>query len=651
MHYIESEAIADDLNDGDATMLEDEIAQVLSLTPELADAINRSLAKAPHAVCALPSKYIVKTDGIYYRTFTKATPSVAVDNYICAPLEILGFASDEHSQNHGLLLRFEDYNHVFHWWVLPFEMLAGDGESFRKCLMSMGLRIGTGNAPRLLQDMFQRVQVGRRYLNASKVGWHHGAFVLGQDVFGSIDQGTWDKAFFPTEGLEPDYWRYAGTLQDWQQTVSVPSAGNSRLVFAISMAFAAPLVGPTGEESGGIHLFGRSSTGKTTALHVANSVWGGKKRLQRWRATSNGLEAIVGTFNDTLLCLDELAEIQARDAGATAYMLANGSGKLRAHVDGGPKHRRTWQLLFLSSGEIPLAEHVAEAGGKKAKAGQLVRMVDVQAEVAKGHGVFESIGEHQNGSVFSRFLKTNSSRHYGVAGRAFVEQLTGNLDLCLTKAKHSMMEFNLNHVDPQADGQVARVAARFALIAAAGEIATEMGITGWTAGEATKAAVILFKDWIEYRGGIGDRETMEILEHVRRFFEQHGESRFSPWISTGDTPRTHNRAGYVRVENGLPCFYVFSEVFKAEICHGFNRQVVLEVLKNGGYLAYNQYPHFSTKSPDNQSAKYYKICQILETPEVRTDNTEGKVSYLRFREKTALAPTAAHTFSDLGNIF
>jgi hypothetical protein len=44
------------------------------------------------------------------------------------------------------------------------------------------------------------------------------------------------------------------------------------------------------------------------------------------------------------------------------------------------------------------------------------------------------------------------------------------------------------HVKGAADGQVMRAAARFGLIAAAGELATMFGLTPWQEGETTEAA-------------------------------------------------------------------------------------------------------------------------------------------------------------------
>lgn len=161
--------------------------------------------------------------------------------------------------------------------------------------------------------------------------------------------------------------------------------GNSRLVFAVSCAFAAPLLHLVGEENGGFYLRGPSSTGKTTVLFVACSVFGGRDYLQRWRATINGLEGVAIQHNDALLCLDELKQVDPREAGEVAYLLANGSGKQRANQHGGAREKYTWRLLFFSSGETSLADHMRTAG-KKAHAGQETRLADPRAQADKCSG-------------------------------------------------------------------------------------------------------------------------------------------------------------------------------------------------------------------------------------------------------------------------
>ena len=86
----------------------------------------------------------------------------------------------------------------------------------------------------------------------------------------------------------------------------------------------------------------------------------------------------------------KLAQVDAREAGEVAYMLANGTGKQRAQRDGLAKPKASWRLLFLSAGEIGLAQHMREAG-KKARAGQEVRLADIPADAGAGYGLFETL--------------------------------------------------------------------------------------------------------------------------------------------------------------------------------------------------------------------------------------------------------------------
>ncbi len=172
-------------------------------------------------------------------------------------------------------------------------------------------------------------------------------------------------------------------------------AANALLVLGISAALAGPLLGLAGYEGGGLHLLGRSSTGKTTALCLAASVWGRGDTLgfvRAWRATINGLEGAAAGVTDTALILDELGQAEARELAAALYMLANGSGKARAHRDGSLRDPKSWRVLTISSGEVPIDAKLAEDHGRKSRAGQLVRMLNIPADRGRGFGVFDGPG-------------------------------------------------------------------------------------------------------------------------------------------------------------------------------------------------------------------------------------------------------------------
>src|SRR5262249_21126582 len=159
------------------------------------------------------------------------------------------------------------------------------------------------------------------------------------------------------------------------------------------------------------------------------------------------------------------------EAGVTAYMLSNGSGKRRGRPEGGTRPRLTWTVLFLSTGEISLAQHVEQAG-QRVHAGQEVRLIDLAADAGKGHGVFEHLHGHASGQAFADALRQHGHEAYGTAGRAFVAALVQEMPHALEQVRKVSDVFMEQRVPTAATGQVRRVAGRFALIAAAGELAT-----------------------------------------------------------------------------------------------------------------------------------------------------------------------------------
>jgi putative DNA primase/helicase len=126
-------------------------------------------------------------------------------------------------------------------------------------------------------------------LTVAHVGWHKRLFVLPNGSFG---QGT-EKAILKRPSEIQHAYRKAGTLIEWQNSIAKYAVGDSRLELGISIAFAGPLMQLVGMDGGGFHLRGDTSTGKTTALRMAASVWGGGDLggyIRRWRTTCNALE-------------------------------------------------------------------------------------------------------------------------------------------------------------------------------------------------------------------------------------------------------------------------------------------------------------------------------------------------------------------------
>jgi len=489
---------------------------------ELDDAMTDAIPDAnASSGITWPKGYSSNRRGLWYTPEDGNSPL-----FLSGPFTVPGFARDPNGDGWAIALEWFDRDHNQHRHLVLMADLIGDGTEVLKPLAAGGLEL----AP--YSDRLKRLKAGLASMKCNdrlrlvrRSGWHGGSFVLPHMTVGNADgenviyDGRADAARYGDKG----------TLEEWREHVAGPAAGNSRLILAISTAFAGPLADLLNDEGGGVHFVGGSSLGKSTALVVGGSVWGGGGRggfTQTWRATGNALEAIARAHSGTILILDELGELDAKEAGATAYLLVNGQGKGRATRDAEVKVRSEWRIMLLSSGEIGLGDKIAETG-KRAKAGQLIRLVDIPADAGKGLGLFED-AKGYGPADFSKVVKAASQRFYGTAGPAFVSYLADDIDAVLEATRHRISEVQKSLLEGigETSGQAYRVAHRFALIAVAGEMARVALNLPWAEGEAERAAAICFDAWRGTLGGEGPGELVSAMEAIRAAVEKHGESRF-----------------------------------------------------------------------------------------------------------------------------
>jgi putative DNA primase/helicase len=507
--------------------------------------------------------------------------------WLCDPIEVAADTRDAGSENWGRLLVFEDRDSVRHEWAAAAADLSrtqsGDVVAHLARLGFVPPVSAAGKAR--LVEYFVTAKPAARLRAVGRVGWEGSVFVLPDASFGG---NPGERIWFQLEGAPVEHsYRTAGDLAEWQARVAAPSTGNTRLVFAICCAFTGPLLYPLGGEGGGFHLRGASSVGKSTALKVASSVWGGggiSGFTRNWRATDNGLEGVAVQHCDTFLALDELGQVDGKVAAASAYMLANGQGKSRAGKSGAARPAASWRVLFLSTGEISLVEKISEDGrGPKAKAGQEIRILDIPANPGAGFGLFDHLPDGMDGAAFSNMLNRATSEVYGTPSRAFVEWLCADTEKAITAARRIQEQMLAELVPPDADGQVKRAAGRFALVAAAGELATHAGVTSWQKGEACRAATACFKAWLEARGDSGPGEIRDGIEQVRLFLERHGASRFQAWNATSMI--VSNRAGFIRTDDDDErTFCILPAVWRSEVCQGRDAKTIASALIDRGFL-------------------------------------------------------------------
>ena len=280
------------------------------------------------------------------------------------------------------------------------------------------------------------------------------------------------------------------------------------------------------------------------------------------------------------LVLDEFGQVDGREAGAVLYSLSNGGGKVRATRDGAMREPKSWRVMVLSTGEITVATKLSEDRGSKARAGQLVRMLDIPAD--RGFGVFDHAGPDEDAAKLAKAFKQAAISAYGVAGPEFVRRLI-NEQVTGEDVRGHVGDFVSACLPAGADGQVDRAAQRLGLIAAAGELATLLGVTPWREGEVTAAAAWALEQWIGQRGGTEPAEARQAVEQVRRFIEAHGEYRFEP-LDDVDARALPNRAGWRKGEGPVREWLIPSETWRAEICNGLDPKFVARTLGEAGIL-------------------------------------------------------------------
>lgn len=530
----------------------------------------------PPVPLTIPNGYRLNDKGLWWEDN---------DNWrlVAGPFAVLALTRDRHNQAWGVLLQWHDHDGQVHRMAVARAALAGDGREVRQALLDRGLHISAATRDRnALLAFLTQVTTTARARAVSRVGWQDGCFALPDRT---IAPAGADLVVYQGQGLAEHDYRAAGTLEGWQSAVAAPAIGNSRLAIALCAGFVGPVLGLVGAEGGGLHLRGPSSIGKSTALEAAASIWGPKAFVRQWRATANGLEGAAEQASETLLVLDELAQLAPAEAGNVAYMLANGCGKSRASQTGDARAAKRWLTFFLSSGEVSLADHARSDGrGKRNPAGQEVRILDIDADAGAGLGLFDTLHGAASGDALARAIKRGADEHHGQAGPAFVQSLLGELETLPALIRAGVDAFARKTLPPGATGQEIRACQRLGLLAMAGELATRNGILPWPDGEATRAARTIFAAWLAARGGVGAAEDRAAVQQVAGFIATHGAGRFQP--ISGEAPTViNNRAGFWRQDDqGGREYLIHPQTWSGEVCQGMNPSTVANLLARRGYL-------------------------------------------------------------------
>lgn len=573
------------------------VATVFPLIPEAeAPAIERP--------CYRIYDHDITLDGVKWRpgvwshgqSLDKKTGDyIPSDEWLCGPLHVDAVTRNEGQDGeYGRLLRFRNADGRELTWAMPNELLAGKPDSILSVLLGMGLDVDYQRRTKVCQYIAAQYPKDR-VIAATSTGWHSRAlFIMPRQ---NIGEG---KAMFQSDFANGDDYCQGGTLEGWQAGIGAMCAGNPLLILSVCAALAGPLLYHVQRQGGGFHIVGDSSTGKSSAILAGASVWGHAEEFKRtWRATGNGLEGIASQRNDTLLALDEIGEADPREIGAVIYAMANGTGKTRASRNGSARATRRWRVMLFSSGELGLSALMAE-GGKRSRAGQEIRLLDIPAR--RTYGAWDNLHGMTGGREFSDAIQHTSVTHYGHAGPQFIRKLLevdvpGGLPALLAQFCEQYLSIN---------GQESRVAERFALVAMAGELAISFGILPLPAGTARESMLQLFDVWRAGRGD-GPSEDQKILRAVADFIARHGASRFQS-AAKGSEP-VRDRVGLWDNEEHGDRLYLFSRSGLEEATKGYDMGRVILALDTAGAIAKREHGKHQAQRrlPEGGKDRFYWI--------------------------------------------
>jgi putative DNA primase/helicase len=502
--------------------------------------------------------------------------------WLSAPFRIVGRVRDPRSEGWARLLSWKDDDRRDHEYAVSDSDLHGDISTLCATLARLGLKVTTGPNRNYFVQYLNSRKIKDRITIVPRTGWH---VLDDKKVFALPGEGIGiEGRVILAADVTASHYGASGSLERWQGSVAKLAQDHSRARFAIASAFVSPLLAITDSDGGGINLKGPSTIGKTTLLCAAASVWGkGDERgfIRTWRGTGNGIEAAATQFSDTFLPLDEIGVASGREVGNVVYSIASGIGKQRANRDGSAKIPNTWRIFVLSTGEISIADKIRE-GGERARAGQEIRILDLEADAGKGLGVFDAGADPES---LARDLKQAAVTYYGTAGPAFIKAIIANgADEVAKIVQESRDAFRTLVAGDVQSGQILRTANRLGLIAAAGELAIQFGILPWAEGSVTKGVAEAFQSWHADRGGNDPTEIHMAIEQIGGTLERFGDSRFDRATPGPDTRPVLDRLGYTHGDGDDRQWWILPGPWRETFCQGFDAKATAKALIERGML-------------------------------------------------------------------
>jgi hypothetical protein len=248
-----------------------------------------------------------------------------------------------------------------------------------------GLSIHEGNRKELTVFLSEYVNANKdtlpRHRVASRMGWFPDGFQWGRQWLDFGGSGEAQELVVSGRSGEhglAEACHSAGSLAGWARGFMALTAYPLACAGVIGAA-ASPVYAKI--PSGMSHMLewgAGNGTGKTSAMRMAESVWGQPEELESsWDMTAVGLENVCGFLNAIPIFLDDTQTVQDGkrnriDPEKTVYRIVSGEGAVKGAPGGMTAEQKVWNLGAFSTGEAAIHQS-RQAGGMRA------RLVSIQS--------------------------------------------------------------------------------------------------------------------------------------------------------------------------------------------------------------------------------------------------------------------------------
>lgn len=302
----------------------------------------------------------------------------------------------------------------------------------------------------------------------NQMGWTSdlSGFVLGEFEY-TADKILLAPAGPSTKALAP-HLRPEGTLDRWCEVVRIYELpGFEAHAMTVLFGFGSVLL----RLADGLDVRGaiinlmsnRSGTGKTTAQHIVNSIWGHPQHLLlAQKDTILSKMQYMGLMNNLPVTMDEITNMSDEQLSDFIYDVPVGRGRNRMESQSNRLRVNTvaWCTLVICSSNSSIYDKIARL--KMAPDGEVRRVLEFQVNRPV------DVPKAESDRLFS-LLGSN----YGVAGPVFLKQVLRNMEQIKALLRSTQIELDAKFKFSQADRHLSKI---FATAFTAGVICKDLGL-------------------------------------------------------------------------------------------------------------------------------------------------------------------------------